>query len=217
MKKAILFDLDGTLLDTLGDLHEATNDTLRHFDCPERSAEEIRRFVGNGARMLIVRALSGSRCEDRVQEVLEYYQNYYRDFCAAGKGTTCPYEGIPEALEQLKKDYLLAIVSNKPDPAVKALCQKYFPGIYALGVTEDCPCKPAPDMVKKALKELGAESCLYVGDSEVDVQTAQNAAVPCLSVLWGFRDKEDMVQVGGEYFCDHPSKLAECIEECYGK
>ena len=113
----------------------------------------------------------------------------------------------------LKEKYPLAIVSNKPDSAVKALCADCFPGIYALGETADCPRKPAPDMVFKAMAAIGVEKCIFVGDSEVDVITAQNAGVPCLSVLWGFRDREDMEAVGAEHFCDDTAKLAENLEE----
>ena len=107
----------------------------------------------------------------------------------------------------------MAIVSNKPDSAVKPLCEQYFPGIYALGERSDCPRKPAPDMVFKAMADIGVETCIYVGDSEVDVETAKNAGVKCLSVLWGFRDKEMLEQAGGMYFCDEISRLVEKIED----
>ena len=114
---------------------------------------------------------------------------------------------------QLKENYPIAIVSNKPDSAVKALCRDYFPGIYALGEAPDCPRKPAPDMVFKAMAAIGVDRCLYIGDSEVDVLTANNAGFPCLSVLWGFRDKEDMEKAGARYFCDDTRKLVEAIED----
>ncbi|MBO5316992.1 MAG: HAD-IA family hydrolase, partial [Oscillospiraceae bacterium] len=198
-----------------GDLHSATNHTLRHFGCPERSMEEIRSFVGNGARVQMEKSLPGRQDDPPVDQVLAFYQEYYRRVCAQGQ--TRPYPGISEALEQLKGKYALAIVSNKPDAAVKTLCRQYFPGIYALGVTEDCPRKPAPDMVKKTLAQLGVESCLYVGDSEVDIATAKNAGVPCLCVLWGFRDKEILAAAGGELFCEDAQELVQCIEEHYGK
>lgn len=215
MKKAILFDLDGTLLDTLEDLHSATNHTLRHFGCPERSVEEIRSFVGNGARVQMEKALPGKEDDPAVDRVLAYYQDYYERVCVEGK--TRPYAGIPEALRELGKRYALAIVSNKPDEAVKRLCRRYFPGVYALGVHDGCPRKPAPDMVRKALDVLGAEECLYVGDSEVDVATAENAGADCLCVLWGFRDRQMLEEAGGRRFCDSPEKLVRCIEECYGE
>ena len=117
-----------------------------------------------------------------------------------------------EALNKLQEKYALAIVSNKPDPAVKSLCAKYFPGIYARGVSEDCPRKPAPDMVYLTMKYLGAEKCVFVGDSEVDVATAKNAGVPCVSVLWGFRDKETLLDAGAEIFCDDAAQLPTLIE-----
>ena len=215
MKKAILFDLDGTLLDTLEDLHAATNDTLRHFGCPERTLREIRSIVGNGARVQMEKSLPGREDDPPVEQVLAFYQAHYRKVCTQGK--TRPYAGIPEALRQLKEHYALAVVSNKPDPAVRLLCQQYFPGIYCLGVTDDCPRKPAPDMVKKALTALGAESCLYVGDSEVDIATANNAGVPCLCVLWGFRDRDVLEAAGGKLFCETTEELVKNIEEIYGK
>ena len=142
--------------------------------------------------------------------VLNTYKPYYTGHCRC---KTAPYPGIAEALSVLKEKYPIAIVSNKPDPAVKALCADFFPGIYALGETADCPRKPAPDMVYTAMAAIGAESCIYVGDSEVDVITANNARVPCLSVLWGFRDKEDMKAAGAVHFCEDPTTLAEKIEE----
>ena len=205
MKTAILFDLDGTLLDTLGDLHAAVNHTLSVFGYPTRTLEEVRRFVGNGAGRLI--ALSVPEKADPAP-VLAEFQRYYRDHCRILTG---PYPGIMEALEILKREYPLAIVSNKPDAAVKTLCADYFPGIYARGESAECPRKPAPDMVFAAMAALGVETCLYVGDSEVDVVTAKNAGVPCLSVLWGFRDKTELLSTGAEFFCEDPQKLVEKI------
>ena len=118
-----------------------------------------------------------------------------------------------EALEKLGKQYPMAVVSNKPDAAVASLCADYFPGLYARGESADCPRKPAPDMVFAAMKVLGAESCIYVGDSEVDVLTAKAAGVPCLSVLWGFRDREEIEAAGGQQFCDDTARLVEKLEE----
>ena len=210
MATAILFDLDGTLLDTLEDLYNVTNYTLKHFGCPLRSMDEIRAFVGNGARSLIRSALPQNGDHPPLNEVLLFYQDYYNRISA--DGTAAPYPGVMDVLEKLKENYSLAVVSNKPDPAVKALCNKYFPGIYARGVSEDCPRKPAPDMVLQTMKALGADKCVYVGDSEVDVATAINAGVPCVSVLWGFRDKETLVNAGGTVFCDDAAKLADLIE-----
>ena len=205
----ILFDLDGTLLNTLEDLTDATNYALRQFGYPQRTLEQIRRAVGNGAANQIRKSLPEGTSEEVVQEVLAVYKDYYTAHCQI---KTRPYDGVREALEELK-DYPVAIVSNKPDTAVKTLCADYFPDIYALGETPDCPRKPAADMVYKGMKAIGVERCVYVGDSEVDVLTAKNAEVPCLCVLWGFRDKEDMTASGGIHFCEDPRQLKEKIEE----
>jgi phosphoglycolate phosphatase len=205
----ILFDLDGTLLNTLEDLTDATNYALGQFGYPERTLEQVRRAIGNGAANQIRKSLPEGTPEETVQEVLSVYKDYYTAHC---QNKTRPYAGIPEALAQLKQ-YPVAIVSNKPDSAVKALCADYFPGIFALGETPDCPRKPAADMAFKGMKAIGVDRCIYVGDSEVDVLTAKNAEVPCLCVLWGFRDKEDMTAVGGTHFCEETRQLKEKIEE----
>ena len=208
MKTAILFDLDGTLLDTLEDLLDATNYALNHFGFPCRTLSELRRFVGNGAENQIRLCLGAQASPGNIQKVLDFYKPYYTAHC---QNKTKPYQGIPETLSVLKEKYPIAIVSNKPDSAVKALCADYFPGIYALGEAADCPRKPAADMVFKAMTALNAERCIYVGDSEVDLLTAKNAGVPCISVLWGFRDREDMPDA--EHFCEDPQKIVEIIEE----
>ena len=207
MKIGILWDLDGTLLNTLEDLMDGVNYALAQFGLPPRTLEEVRQFVGNGAANLIIRAVDG-RAE--AQAVLETFRTYYNAHCLIKTG---PYPGILEALACLKEKYPMAIVSNKPDSAVKPLCEQYFPGIYALGERSDCPRKPAPDMVYKAMADIGVETCIYVGDSEVDVETAKNAGVKCLSVLWGFRDKDVIEQAGGKYFCEETSHLVEKIED----
>ena len=206
MRTGILFDLDGTLLDTLEDLHDSVNHVLREFGYPERTLEEVRLFVGNGARRLMDQAVPEGVDG---KAAFDAFQPYYREHCRI---KTRAYEGIPEALAVLKEKYPLAIVSNKPDAAVKVLCADYFPGIYARGESADCPRKPAPDMVYKAMETIGVETCIYVGDSEVDVLTAKNAGVPCLSVLWGFRDKDDMEAVGGRHFCETTAELVEELD-----
>ena len=210
MKTGILFDLDGTLLDTLADLTDATNYALAQFGYPGRSMEEVCRAVGNGAANQLRCCAPEGTAEAVIQEILSLYKPYYTGHCQI---KTRPYDGVLVALEAIQANHPVAIVSNKPDSAVKELCADYFPGIYALGETPDCPRKPAADMVKKAMAAIGVESCIYVGDSEVDVLTAKNAEVPCLCVLWGFRDKEDMTAVGGEHFCEVPLQLVEKIEE----
>lgn len=214
MKKGILFDLDGTLLNSLDDLTDAVNYTMRLYGCPERTREQVRFAIGNGARRLIRLSVPEDKDEAFVDEVLETYQRYYAENCRI---KTRPYDGVLEALAQLQKNYPVAIVSNKPDVAVKPLCADYFPGVYALGETPDCKRKPAPDMVLKAMAQLGVDTCIYVGDSDVDVVTADNAGVPCLSVLWGFRDRECIQAAGGKYFCDDSQKLASTLLEMMEK
>ncbi len=210
MKTAILFDLDGTLLDTLEDLYEGVNYAMRCYGCPERTREEVRKAVGNGARNLILRSLPGKETDPPLEQVLADYQAYYDRLCVDGK--TCPYPGVLEQLEQVAKKYPMAIVSNKPDISVKPLCEKFFPGIYALGASDDTPRKPAPDMVRKAMAAMDMESCIYVGDSEVDVLTARNTGVPCLSVLWGFRDREELVAAGATHFCENVQAMGAMLE-----
>ena len=210
MKTGILFDLDGTLLNTLEDLLDATNYALAQCGYPKRTLPELRRFVGNGAENQIRMSLPAGASPEEVQRVLKIYKPYYTDHCQV---KTRPYDGIWESLAILKEKYPIAVVSNKPDAAVKTLCGQMFPGIFALGEAPDCPRKPAPDMVHKACRAIGVDTCVYVGDSEVDVRTAKNAGVPCLSVLWGFRDREDIEAAGGQYFCESPAQLTEKIEE----
>ena len=204
MSIGFLFDLDGTLLNTLEDLADGTNHALASFGYPRRTLEEVRRFVGNGAANLIAQAVPAGRDP---APVLKAFQAYYPTHCRI---KTAPYPGSPDALAELRKKYPIAIVSNKPDAAVKPLCAHYFPGIFALGETAGCPRKPDPAMVRKAMEAIGVTDCVYVGDSEVDVLTAKNAGVPCLSVLWGFRDRE---QIGGSRYCETVDRLVPMLEE----
>lgn len=208
MKTGILFDLDGTLLDTLQDLTDAVNYTLRHYGCPERTLSQVREFVGNGARRLIELSLPGTPEDPEVDEALAFYQQYY---AVHAQIKTAPYPGILEALERLRREFTIAVVSNKPDRAVKPLCKDYFGDIYARGESSDCPRKPAPDMLLRTMAELGLERCIYVGDSDVDVLTAANAGMPCLSVTWGFRDEQQLRQAGGAHFCREPKQLYDTI------
>lgn len=210
MKTGIIFDLDGTLLDTLEDLKDSVNYALAQYGCPPRTLSEIRDFIGNGARRLIQLSLPGLESDPPVEDVLATYQAYYADHNQVKTG---PYKGIPQALEEISKRWPIAIVSNKPDIAVKPMCASYFGShIFALGETADCPRKPAPDMVYKGMAAIGVEKCIYVGDSEVDVITARNAGAKCLSVLWGFRDEDVIREQGGEYFCSDPAKMVEMLE-----
>lgn len=210
MKTGILFDLDGTLLDTLEDLQDSVNYALAQYGCPPRTLTEVKEFIGNGARKLIERSLPGKENDPDVDEVLATYQAYYKTH---SRIKTKPYDGILQALKEISAKYPIAIVSNKPDAATKALCKDFFGDVYARGESNDCPRKPAPDMLQKAMEIIGVDTCIYVGDSEPDVQTARNLGVKCLSVLWGFRDRKTLEQAGGEYFCDHPAKLLQMLEQ----
>lgn len=202
----ILFDLDGTLLDTLEDLKDAVNYALTFHGYPTRTLEEVRRFVGNGAARLMALSVPEGMA---YEPVLETYRVYYQ---AHSQVKTAPYPGILEALAKIREKYPIAIVSNKPDPAVKILCKDFFGDIYALGETPDCPRKPAPDMLYKAMKELGIDRFVYVGDSDVDVVTAHGAGAKCVSVLWGFRDEDEIRAAGGEFFCRDTAQLPALID-----
>lgn len=204
-KTGVLFDLDGTLLDTLQDLADATNYALGQHGLPERSYEQVRSFVGNGARVLMAKA-SGHQGD--TDALLATFRGYYDTHCREKTG---PYEGILEMLREVSARFPVAIVSNKPDAAVKTLCAEFFPGIFALGESPDCPRKPAGDMVFKAMEAIGVESCIYVGDSEVDILTAKNAGVACVSVLWGFRDRQELLEAGGNIFCEEPGEILKTL------
>lgn len=210
-KTGILFDLDGTLLDTLGDLTDSVNHTLEIHGLHTWTSSDIRRFVGNGARRLIELACDG---KGDVDVLLQDYKTYYDAHCQV---KTAPYPHIPQVLSILQETYPIAVVSNKPDAATKSLCADFFPGIPARGESPDCPRKPAPDMLLKVKEALGVDDFIYVGDSEVDVITAKNAGVPCLSVLWGFRDREEIEAEGGKYFCRDPREIPAMIEKITGE
>ena len=206
----IIFDLDGTLLDTLQDLTDAVNYTMNYYGCPERTLEEVKDFIGTGAKNLIRKALPGQQNDPDVDTVLATYQAYY---ATHAKIKTKPFAGILEALEEIGSKYPIAIVSNKPDIAVKTLCAEFFGNhIFALGETADIPRKPAPDMVYKAMEAIGVDKCIYVGDSEPDVEVSKNVGCKCLSVLWGFRDEACLRGVGAEYFCHDPKDMLKVLE-----
>lgn len=210
MKWGILFDLDGTLLDTLEDLADATNYALRQFGLPERSLDYIRSVIGNGALRQITLSLPGKADDPDPQEVLKVYKAYYNTHCNI---KTRPYPGIPAALAQLREEYPLAIVTNKPHTAAGPLCAEHFPGIYAMGESAGIARKPAPDMVYKAMDDLGVDRCVYVGDSEVDIATASNAGMPCLTVTWGLRSRQELEKASARYYCDKAEELRSAIQQ----
>ena len=195
---AVLFDLDGTLLDTLGDLHLGVNVALERHGYPVRTLEEIRTFVGNGARQLMRLALPEGTPDGEVEEILAEYLDWYAvNFCVKA----APYPGIKAAVDALTaRGVKVGIVSNKPDATTKKLGGMFFPGLPAFGQRDDIPKKPAPEMVWKAMETLGvtAAEAVYVGDSEVDVQTARNAGLPLVAVSWGFRAVAELTEAGAE-------------------
>ena len=190
-----LFDMDGTLLDTLEDLQDSVNHVLTAHGYPERTLEEVRSFVGNGAEKLMRRALPDTVGEAEFAEILREYREWYQ---AHNCVKTRPYDGVTELLAALKKSGVqVAIVSNKPHETTKTLAERFFPGVPAFGQVAELPPKPAPDMVCHALEEMGCsrDSAVYVGDSEVDVQTAQNCRMDFVGVSWGFRGQEKLLSV----------------------
>lgn len=206
-----IFDLDGTLLDTLDDLASAVNYALRTYGMPEHSRDAIRRFVGNGVRMLMIRAVPDGEQNPKFEEVFETFRKYYMQHSL---DTTRPYDGIPEMLAALRqRGCRLAVVSNKFDAATKELCKHFFPNTIEVAVgeheAEGIRKKPAPDTVIEALSQLGVSSnnAVYVGDSDVDLETARNAALPCISVLWGFRDRDFLLAHGATTFITSPKEL----------
>ena len=206
-----IFDLDGTLLDTLGDLAASVNYAMRTHGMPEHSVDEVCRFVGNGVRRLMERAVPGGAAHPAFEAAFATFRRHYMEHSL---DTTRPYEGIPEMLQELKRrGRHTAVVSNKFDAATKELCRHFFPDTIEVAVgeheAEGIRKKPAPDTVLQALSQLGVgqEGTVYVGDSDVDIQTARNSGLPCISVLWGFRDREFLLAHGAETFVSQPSEL----------
>lgn len=211
----IIFDLDGTLLNTLDDLADSVNFALREHGLPERSAEEVRSFVGNGVRRLMQLSVPGGLDNPQFESCLEAFREYYSKNM---NNRTRPYDGIMELLAELARNgYKLAIVSNKFDRAVKGLAKEFF-GDYikvAIGESGGVRRKPEPDCVFEALRELSAVAgeAICVGDSEVDVKTAKNAALPCIGVTWGFRSRELLAAEGADHIIDGPMELMKLLND----
>ncbi len=208
-----VFDMDGTILNTLTDLKNALNHALRESGMPERTLDEVRCFVGNGIRLLIERGVPANTPVEKIDRVFDCFNRYYALHCA---DTTAVYDGINEAIAALRqKGVLTAVVSNKSDYAVQELCPRYFDGLfdYAVGVKEDIPKKPAPDMVEQVMRKLGVSrrDTVYIGDSNVDLQTAANTGIDCLSVDWGFRTREELVAAGASVILSNPTQLIPYI------
>jgi phosphoglycolate phosphatase len=207
----ILFDMDGTLMNTLEDMADSVNAILRRLGHAERSLNEVRAFVGNGAEMLVRRAMPDGSSEAEIAQALGLYQPYYAAHC---QEKTRAYDGILPLLEELHRaGKQIAVVSNKPEGALRTLCDEYFAGLVKV-VSGDMPGrrrKPWPDMVDAALEKMSADrkDAVYVGDSEVDVQTGKNAGLPVIGVSWGFRGREKLIASGAETIVDSIEELRE--------
>lgn len=215
MRNTIIFDLDGTLMDTLDDLAASVNYCMEKYGCPVYDREDVRQKVGKGVYVLMEKALPGGRKNphyaDCIRDFFRHYEKHMLDH-------TRPFEGIPQVLDHLReKGYKLAIVSNKFDAAVKELNQQFFAGRIPVAIGEaearGIRRKPAPDSVFEAMKELDSRQTesIYVGDSEVDIETAANAGIPCISVTWGFKSREFLEEYGASHIVDTPEELEKCI------
>ncbi len=212
----VVFDLDGTLLNTLDDLSNSVNYALRACGCEERGREEVRRFLGNGVANLMRKAVPASAGEECYAEALAVFRRHYMDHCLE---LTAPYAGICSLLSSLSARYRLAIVSNKPQPAVTQLNERFFNKYIhvAIGESKGIRRKPAPDAVFAALRLLGSspETSVYIGDSEVDLLTADNAKMPCISVAWGFRDRDFLESHQAGIIADCPSEIPALLERLF--
>ena len=211
--KAVIFDMDGTILDTLQDLRGSVNHALKKHGMPERSSKEIRSFLGNGMAVLIHKSVPEGTDEKTEAAVLEEHKAYYPKHCAE---KTKPYPGIEELLNFLhEKGIKTAVVSNKRDSNVKTLVKEYFNGLFdvAVGARDNVERKPSADLVRIALDELGVseDEAVYVGDSDVDVATAKAAKLKMIAVTWGFRDMKDLTQAGAEIFADDTEELKDLL------
>lgn len=211
--KAVLFDMDGTVLDTLGDLTDAVNRTLRLYGMPERREEEVASFLGNGAQRLLRCSAPEGTPPELLERMLRDYAPWYDAHCRI---KTAPYPGVLELMRALgAQGVKQAVISNKQDTAVKALAREHFPGLLELAVGESASVrrKPCPDAVNEALKAMGvaAAESVYIGDTEVDIATAANAGTACAAVSWGFRSREQLAQAGAELIFDSTAELGEYL------
>lgn len=209
----VIFDLDGTLLDTLDDLTDSVNFAMRTMGWKERSKKDVRSFLGNGIRVLMKKSSPDNATEEEFEIAFKAFKEYYD---IHNQDKTVPYDGMIELMKRLKlKGIKMAIVSNKVQEAVDVLKDKFFSDIleYALGDTPGMARKPEPDSCYKALELLGSskEDTVYVGDSEVDLETAKNAGLDCIAVLWGFRDEDYLVEQGAKVFAKNPEDIERLV------
>ena len=214
-RDTLIFDLDGTLLNTLEDLWASVNYALAQNRYPLRSQQEVRSFLGNGVVVLIGKSVPEGSSKEEVERVLSTFRPYY---VAHAMDRTCPYDGVLEMLGKLKRaGYKISIVSNKPDAAVQELYERFFKNVVdvAIGERPEVRRKPAPDMVMKAMELLDSDTShsVYIGDSEVDMATARNSGLPCISVSWGFRDRDFLVDSGATMLIDSPVEILKKLSE----
>lgn len=214
MYSTYIFDLDGTLLSTLGDLAASCNYALRANGMPERTTDEVRRFVGNGVKKLMERAIPGGLQSPAFDKTYADFRSHYMRH---NLDTTKPYDGVMELLAELKRrGKKVAVVSNKFYAATQELCRHFFGDLVpvAIGEREDIRKKPAPDTVIEAMRQLGAtaDGAVYIGDSDVDIDTARNSGMPCISVLWGFRDKAFLLEHGAKTLVEKPEDILKVKE-----
>jgi len=216
MYQTVLFDMDGTILDTLADITDSVNFMLRKTGYPLRSKCEVRSHLGNGSAVLVEKALGGEANKETVQKAVAMYRAWYKDHADI---KTAPYEGIAELMQKLREQGIrIAVASNKPEATVKLLCEKHFSGLVdaCVGDVDFRRRKPYPDMIDALLQELGAskDGAVYIGDTEVDVETAKNSNLPCICVGWGFRSRAEQMKVGASVFADSTEELFEKITKC---
>lgn len=211
---AIVFDLDGTLIDTLEDLKDSVNFALNKFGFPERNLDEIRSFVGNGVKRLVYLSVPDGTDEETSAKCLEIFKEHYK---GNSRNKTAPYEGIPEMLEKVQAaGFKTAVVTNKIQDAAIEIIRCFFGGKIdvIIGQVDGVAQKPEPDGVWLALEKLGADrsKAVYIGDSEVDCMTAHNAGLPCIGVTWGFRSREVLEENKAEFIVDSPEKILDCVQ-----
>ncbi len=209
----VIFDLDGTLLNTLEDIKDSVNFALMEFSFPTKSIIEVRKHVGNGAQHLMKQMVPNNTNPEVLNQCFQSYQQHY---ALNSQNKTKPYDGVLHLLNQLKEKKLkLAVVSNKFDSSVKSLCRDYFADYIqiAIGESPNVARKPAPDSVYTVIRDLNADKnkVIYVGDSDVDVYTAHNAGIPCIGVTWGFREREVLENAGADFIIDKPEELMDCL------
>lgn len=213
--KAVIFDMDGTLLNSIEDLTDSINFILDKYKLPTKTLPEVKHMVGSGAAKLVERAIPLGRDNPKFNTILDDYKAYYFDHCNEKTG---PYDNIIELLKELKsRGFKLAIVSNKSMKAIQELKDLYFEDYIdvAVGVTDNVKRKPAPDECYEAMEQMGVnkEDCIYVGDSDIDYLTAVNTGLPCISCLWGFRTKEELIDAGAgnNYFVEDPLEILNIV------